>query len=281
MPVKIKKFRTQSGMTQQQLAEKLRTTQQTIARWEGGKGEIPVPMLKELALLFGRSVDELLGIEIAPDTWSDTPFAIAEHGTPYGSLKLSLTVADLEYPIDEKARESLLHQLGRLEPDRDDKGQEPWLYFWTLDNKIVLANPDCIEQLELVGDDVEAMPTYEHPEVYRALEELDDREFEIGEGVKAQCGRVIEELGGEEAAVRAVTHARVLFRNGEEAWQSMMEADDASDYWNMELNYRDLRQQSFIRVESEGYYRDRFVNLAQVVLIEVPANRFHRLNATE
>jgi transcriptional regulator with XRE-family HTH domain len=281
MPVKIKTFRTQLGMTQQQLAEKLRTTQQTIARWEGGKSEIPVPMLKELALLFGRSVDELLGIETAPDTWRDTPFAIAEQGTPYGSLKLSLTVADLEYPIDEKARESLLHQLERLEPDRDDKGQEPWLHFWTLDNKIVLANPECIKQLELVGDDVEAMPTYEHPEVYRALEELDDPEFEIGEGLKAQCQRVIDELGDEEAAMRAVTHARVLFRNGEEAWQSMMEANDAFDYWNMELNYRDLRRQSFIRVESEGYYRDRFVNLAQLVLIEVPANRFHRLNATE
>ena len=60
-----------------------------------------------------------------------------------------------------------------------------------------------------------------------------------------------------------------------------MEAHDAFDYWVMELNHSDLRQRSFIRVELEGYYRDRFINLAQVALIEVPANRFHRLNAPE
>jgi transcriptional regulator with XRE-family HTH domain len=281
MSVKIKTFRTQLGMTQRQLAERLQTTQQTVARWEGGKSEIPVPQLKELALILGRSVDEILGVESSPSTWRKTPFAIAENEVPYGTLKLVLSLTEIEYPVDEGARESVLRQLRNICPGEGrDNGKEPWLYFWTLDNKIVFVNLGCTKQVDLIGDDVESMPSYEHPEVYRALEELDDPRFEVGEELRSVCQRIVAEYGDQEKAMRVATHVRVVFLDGKEEWQYMDE-EATLDYWLLELNPEEVRPQTFIRVESEGYYRDRFLNLTHVALVEVPTNRFHRLNAPE
>jgi transcriptional regulator with XRE-family HTH domain len=47
---RLKQCRTEIGLTQQQLAAMLDTTQQTIARWESGKTAIPSAILNDLAM---------------------------------------------------------------------------------------------------------------------------------------------------------------------------------------------------------------------------------------
>ncbi len=61
MTNKIKEYRLACGLTQQDLAHKLQTTQQTIARWESGQSEPNLATLRDIALLFKTSVDDLLG----------------------------------------------------------------------------------------------------------------------------------------------------------------------------------------------------------------------------
>jgi transcriptional regulator with XRE-family HTH domain len=278
----LKKIRTARGLTQQQLAEALKTTQQTIARWEQGKNDIPVTQLKELAVLFDVSVDAILGIKTPHDKRTKSPFAFdsAETAIPYGTLRFTLSTGHVEYPIEERARKSLLHQLHDLDV-QGDGSPHPWIYCWSLDNRIVFANPECLRQIDLVGDDVDVMPPFEHPEVYQALEDWDAPEYELGERIAERCNALFEAIG-KENAIRQATYARVVSRDGEESWHYMLEPDDTLGYWTLELEATThIPRNRFIRVESEGYYRDRFINLSQVSLLEVPANLYLRLNSID
>lgn len=58
---RLRALRQAFGFTQGQVAERIRTTQQTVARWESGKTEPGIAALKDLAVLYGTSVDDLLG----------------------------------------------------------------------------------------------------------------------------------------------------------------------------------------------------------------------------
>ena len=56
----IKALRTEQGLTQKQLAEKINVTDKAVSRWETGKGAPDVTLLLPLSQLFGVSVNELL-----------------------------------------------------------------------------------------------------------------------------------------------------------------------------------------------------------------------------
>ena len=62
--IKIGKFlaelRREKGLTQEQLAEKLGTSNKTISRWENGNYMPPIEMLCELSAFYGVSINEIL-----------------------------------------------------------------------------------------------------------------------------------------------------------------------------------------------------------------------------
>ena len=59
----IKSLRGLKGLTQDDLAEKLHVTRQTISNWETGKSEPDFESLETLAGVFEVTVSELLGEE--------------------------------------------------------------------------------------------------------------------------------------------------------------------------------------------------------------------------
>ncbi len=59
----LKEIRTQSGISQKALAEKLFVSQQTVAKWETGKATPNPDMVVKLAEIFQVTTDELLGNE--------------------------------------------------------------------------------------------------------------------------------------------------------------------------------------------------------------------------
>ena len=59
----IKKLRTEKGMTQKELAEKLHVTPQAVSRWENGEVEPSVSTIGEMADIFGVTADEIIGGE--------------------------------------------------------------------------------------------------------------------------------------------------------------------------------------------------------------------------
>lgn len=57
---KIKKLRTDKGLTQKDLADQLHVTFQTISKWESSTNEPDITTLKEIAKLFGVTLDYLV-----------------------------------------------------------------------------------------------------------------------------------------------------------------------------------------------------------------------------
>ena len=60
---KIKKYRTEKGLTQKALAEQLNVSFQAVSRWENEDVEPSFDCLKQMAEIFGCSIDDLFGIE--------------------------------------------------------------------------------------------------------------------------------------------------------------------------------------------------------------------------
>lgn len=58
---KIRHLRERSGLTQEQLAERLGVSRQVVTKWENGSGVPKIENLKALADHFHVTVDELIG----------------------------------------------------------------------------------------------------------------------------------------------------------------------------------------------------------------------------
>ena len=60
---KIQKLRSQNKWTQEQLAERLYVSRTAVSKWESGKGYPNIDLLKDIAKLFNKTIDELLSSE--------------------------------------------------------------------------------------------------------------------------------------------------------------------------------------------------------------------------
>lgn len=61
---KLKKIRKEQKITQGEIAKALNTTKATISRWESGKQEPSITLLKMLASFLSVSIDDLTDFDI-------------------------------------------------------------------------------------------------------------------------------------------------------------------------------------------------------------------------
>ena len=73
MGERIAALRKDANLSQQQLAEAMQVSQQTIASWEVGRRRVPVSMLPALARALGTSVEALIGEKTPPAKRGPTP----------------------------------------------------------------------------------------------------------------------------------------------------------------------------------------------------------------
>lgn len=62
-------LRISSGFTQAAIAEKLHVRQNTYSQYENGVRDIPIELLKELAVIYETSIDYIVGL-----TDEETPY---------------------------------------------------------------------------------------------------------------------------------------------------------------------------------------------------------------
>lgn len=94
---RISKLRTNSGLTQKELGDKLNVTAQAVSKWENGLSEPDIDTLKKLSVIFGISVSELIDGETGKET--ATAQATVEESTAPASTTESATTAS---PVTEK-----------------------------------------------------------------------------------------------------------------------------------------------------------------------------------
>ena len=57
---KLKMLRKENNLTQEQLAEELNVSRQAITKWESGDGIPDIENLKQISILFNKTIDELI-----------------------------------------------------------------------------------------------------------------------------------------------------------------------------------------------------------------------------
>lgn len=90
----IKKYRNSMGISQEELAEKIYVSRQTISNWETGRNYPDIHSLLRLSSLFNVSLDQLIkgDIEVMKEEIKDTEIKkLNRYGGIYGAL-LAATV---------------------------------------------------------------------------------------------------------------------------------------------------------------------------------------------
>jgi transcriptional regulator with XRE-family HTH domain len=314
----IKQRRTRLGLTQQQIAKMLGVSQQTIARWESG-GDVPSKYLKDLAIILVCRVSDLVGESTDARGGSRVLRILNRTGqidededdeqVPYGTARAVFLPRRGEQPAaygeEEESNSPLVHEYpiavsemkqlySRLQNDVD---RGTWFELETLDNRLVLINRSELEAFEMIGDDVSAMPPFEHEEVYAALSDPDLRA--ILEGNKAPpedddsanysktfvhaCTEVVDDWGGMDAVLDRVAGVTIETVTGqrknlysdpdEEAYERI-----SSLVFALELDWNEVNtafSEQMIELSTEGYYRSSLYRLGALRLIEVPLHAYN------
>ena len=178
---RLKQLREGANYSQQQLASMLKTTQQTIGRWESGKAEPNLSALRDLALIFGTSVDDLLGVNPMRGKVSSTTYHLFTQGAQDGcwghiGLKFDATPSQW-FPVTAGTIDRVRGELVNIED------QQAWISFETLANKFVAFRPTAVRKIWLLDDACDQpegdweldLPYQGLPlEMYRAFEQLHD-----------------------------------------------------------------------------------------------------------
>lgn len=80
---KLKKLRTEKGLTQKELSDQLHITFQTVSKWESDINEPDIASLKHLVEILECSLDDLLNVEVKSkvEDDSDAGFIVSSNAT--------------------------------------------------------------------------------------------------------------------------------------------------------------------------------------------------------
>ena len=265
-------------MTQSELADQLEVSQQTIARWESMKTEVPLSSLRKLAMTFDCTAGDLVRLndELSfalkavdrsrREIWG---YSNSEPDEPWGGLHLRLAGLDaqLSFPIDCLSYDILSDSLGEMTREYDTFDA-----FSTLDNRLVIIHTGSIDQLILVDDNVEAMPFFHEKEIYRSLEEMD---IEIDHAALQELSvEAANEFSDPQYRDLVFNLITVITRDGEtfhsEATDSMIEA-------LMLALYTDERV--FVSLDEPRAGIERFIRTDRVLYVSIPLIKYKLIAA--
>lgn len=288
--MRIKELRKQFGYTQKQLAEMLETTQQTVGRWEAGKAEPNLAALRDIALIFGVSVDTLLGRPMAgkETVWPQIALQDADLSGYWGNVGL-LHPADQKtkwYPVSGKEMRvvySAVQAAGRTGIPA---------CFRSLNNRLVVFRPQALSRVWFLNDacdapdgdwdvgpdEVEGMPS----EFYAGLEMyLNERhsgcrnwEASISERYRKVVTGFVKEYKLDDTAIQRMVENTLVRTVGGHVFEY---AADPSDIVNLACSCDDPEfgeRHPFFRLSSAWGEFETFFHWDQLALVDSPLRQF-------
>ena len=255
----------------------LKTTQQSVARWETGKAEPSLSALRDLAIIFGTSVDDLVGKNPLSDSVTTTTYTLllkGNHDGYWGNVGVLLPGQQHTrwYPITSGERSRIINSF---------ENESGWLRFSTLNNRMVVMNIPKIKRVtfldeacdqpfgdwEVEWDTVEGNPL----ELYRALEDYASYEGEIGDSASPQLISIIEDLvkkngWDEETISKITTETNIWFADGSQ--MSYWVAED--DLWSLATSVDFESDERMLSLYAENTEMESFFPRDGVVLVEMP-----------
>lgn len=151
---RLKELRQSFNYTQEQLAAMLKTTQQSVARWESGKAEPSLAALRDLAVIFGTSVDDLLDRNPFSKKVITNSYAIRERAESDGfwghiGVRVPHQSKSTWYPITLEERARISNLLVNIDKD------QPWVLVSTLNNRMLLINTLAVKQIQMLDDNAD------------------------------------------------------------------------------------------------------------------------------
>ena len=135
----IRTLRRSNDMTQEQLADKLGVTYQSVSRWENGAAYPDIELIPAIADIFGTSADKLLGM---PEE---------EKIKRANALIESFCTATYETPNDTEKLSSMLREIRRNKIFSDS-----WK-IWFQTNNAVLWSKELLPEFRLLADEMLAL----------------------------------------------------------------------------------------------------------------------------
>jgi len=259
------------------VAKALGVSELELTRWETSLTGVSDIHLRDLAVFYELNVSDLLGAKSRKDAVIRDRFALRDLPGPlYGTLRLVFAWGIREYPISEAARERTLSRIDCF----DVQNEEPktsWIMAETMNNRLLFINADHLEGIELIGDDAEASPPYEHPEAYRAMSWIEMEDAEFGPILQGAVDRLIEAHTSQEGAIRAANSTLAINSRGRKSLYDMIELDDTVGPFDLEMACEEMMPRNgLVRLMSEGYYVAKYVNLRNIALLEIPLEAYLR-----
>lgn len=148
---RMQELRTTLGVPLAEFAKALGVSEQLVGQWESGNAEPDLPMLRDIATLFGTNVDDLLdyianGRKMASHHW--IPGEDATFDGFWGRLGLLLPEETncRWYPITFAEYSQLTDALST------EHAEPQWLVVSTLNNRKLVINPALIRRFRLLED---------------------------------------------------------------------------------------------------------------------------------
>ncbi len=92
----IIRLRRLRGWSQEELAERLGVSRQSVSKWEGEQSQPDLPRVVEMSRIFGVSTDCLLGLSELPDSCSGTPSQPEQAPEQAGDRACPLSLPELQ-----------------------------------------------------------------------------------------------------------------------------------------------------------------------------------------
>lgn len=221
---KLREIRQASGYSQEKIAEMLKTTQQSVARWEAGKSEPSISALRDLSMIFGTSIDDLIGKNPFSDTAMTNRYFSLDNGDGHFwghfGIKFSGDAFSRWYPITLQEANRVSNAIANISPDL------PWLCITTLNNRSLLLNISTPKSIYLLDDNADQLHddwelTWDayngYPlEVYRALADwFVDRPTDCSESfISTVEGIINEEQLDEDKIETLIINTLIHYKDG-------------------------------------------------------------------